>query len=636
MSKKNNYESLAKIIVEKVGGEKNILALNHCVTRLRFNLKNDNLADTEGLSNIGEVASVINRGGQYQVVIGPAVSDVYKAIMLLINIESSTTDEIDSLEAEKKKGVIARVLDTIASMFVAVIPPMAGAGMLKAVLSLVVAFHLIEKTSETFKIINFISDAPFYFLPILLADAAAKKFKVNSYMAMTVAGVLLHPAFDGLKALAKESGNGIHLLGLPITITNYGSSVVPIILTVWFMSYVEPVADKLSPKIVKMFMKPLITLAISAPVALIAIGPLGNILGIGLGNGVNSLNQVAGWLVPMLVGALTPLMVMTGMHYGLIPIGINNLATTGIDTVAGPGMMVSNIAQGGAALGVAIRSKKSDMKQLASSTGITAILGITEPAMYGVILPYKKPLIASMLGGAIGGLFLGIMGVGRFSLVAPGLLALPSYIGGDGLKTVFYAAIGCFIAFVISLIASLILGIDEKDSELKKKVNNQGMPSEDIKKNSSINYDKVYSPIQGITIALKDINDSAFSAGKLGKGIGIIPSIGKVFSPISGIVTVYETKHAVGIEGINGTEVLIHVGIDTVKLEGRHFKSNITSGQNVKQGELLIEFDIDKIKAEGYDLTTPVIVSNTGEYTDVLGVAGKNINPGELLLSIIQ
>ena len=266
-------------------------------------------------------------------------------------------------------------------------------------------------------------DAAFYFLPVILASSAAKKFKCNEYMAIAIGGILLHPTFIAMVAAAKKAGTGLELFGLPVTVASYGSSVIPIILAVWFLSYVEPMIDKFMPKPIKLIATPLLTMLIVGPVTFIAIGPLGILVGTQLGWIINILNSYAGWLVPLLVGAFTPLMVMTGMHYGLIPLGINSLASTGIDRIAGPGMTVSNVAQGAASLAVAIRSKNVDIKQLATSAGITAVLGITEPAMYGISLRFKKPLYAAMIGGGAGGLFLGIMNVGRYAQVGPGLLA---------------------------------------------------------------------------------------------------------------------------------------------------------------------------------------------------------------------
>lgn len=636
-----NYSDLATNILNKVGGEKNVISVGHCATRLRFNLKDDKKADTEYIKKLKGVVGVVNKGGQYQIVIGSDVKNVYKALLELGNLNSN--DNNDSNECkEENKGVISKVLDTISGIFFPIVPALTGAGMLKAVMSLTVAFGWLSTKSDTYQFINYIGDTAFYFLPILLASSAAKKFKCNEYAAMAIGGVLLHPTFTTMIAAAKQSGVGLHLLGLPVSMVSYGSSVIPIILAIWFMSYVESFADKFVPNVIKLFGVPLVTLIIVSPVTLIAIGPLGNILGVGLGAGIEFLNNYVSWLVPLLVGALTPLMVMTGMHYGLIPIGINMLATTGIDTVAGPGMMVSNIAQGGASLAVAIRAKNKEVKQLAGSVWITAVLGITEPAMYGISLRFKKPLYASMIGGGVSGLFLGIMGVGRYAQVAPGLLSLPSFIGPNGFITLIYAAIGCAIAFVVSFAVSFILGIDEKDKDIEeaedkdeifqeiKKAEDKDETVLDIKPN-----DIIYAPIKGKSVELKEVSDPVFADGIIGEGIAIIPDEGVVYSPIDGVISaLFDTKHAIAITGDDGAEILIHVGIDTVKLGGNYYTAFIEKDQKVKKGDKLLEFDMNAIKKEGYDLITPVLIVNFSEYAEVIGITDKKTKVGDPLIKL--
>lgn len=455
-----DYKKLAASIIELVGGEKNVSSVTHCATRLRFNLNDDSKAQTEKIKNTKGVMGVVNKGGQYQVVIGSDVQSVYREILQLGSFEGD-----HSGEEQEKKGPVVKVLDTIAGIFTPIIPAITGAGMLKAVMALLVAFGAISAESQTYQFLNFFADAAFYFLPILIANSAAKKFRCNLYMAMSIGGVLLHPNFINMVNTAKETGQGLEFIGIPVSLVSYSSSVIPIILAIWFMSFVEPLADKISPKPIKFFTKPLLTLVITAPIALIVLGPLGNIIGDGIAAGIHFLDMYASWLVPLIVGTLTPLMVMTGMHYGLIPIGINNIATAGFDTVVGPGMLGSNIAQGGASLAVAVRTKNSEVRQLATSAGITAVCGITEPAMYGISLRFKKPLIAAMIGGGVSGLFLGITGVGRYTSGSPGLLALPGYIGTEGFRNITFACIGAAIAFVVSFVVSFILGIDDPKEE---------------------------------------------------------------------------------------------------------------------------------------------------------------------------
>lgn len=621
-----DYKNLAVTILEKVGGEKNVNSVGHCATRLRFNLKDDKKADTDFIKSIKGIVGVVNKGGQYQVIIGSDVKDVYRELLKLGTFNNSSSDEKD-----ENKGKISKALDTIAGIFFPIVPALTGAGMIKAVLAILMAFKLITVNSTTYQFLNFIGDAAFYFLPVLLASSAAKKFRCNEYMAMAVGGVLLHPTFVTMVANAKKDGIGLSLFGMPVTLASYGSSVIPIILAIWFMSYVEPAVDKFMPKPVKMIGTPLLTLIVVAPVTFIAIGPLGIILGNQLGSLINFINSYASWLVPLLVGALTPLMVMVGMHYGLIPLGINSLATTGIDRIAGPGMLVSNVAQGGASLAVAVRTKNASVKQLATSAGITAVLGITEPAMYGISLRFKKPLYAAMIGGGAAGLFLGIMNVGRYAQVAPGLLALPSFMEPSGaIGYLVGASIGCVIAFVVSFVVSFILGIDDPAEDKKKS-------EEKSVTRNVVSNDVIYAPIKGKTVDLKGVNDPVFAEEIMGKGIAIIPDEGVVYAPIDGTISAFfETKHAIGIIGDNGCEILIHVGIDTVKMGGRCYKAYIEKDQKVKKGDKLLEFDINKIKEEGYDLITPVLIVNSSDYTEVLGITDKDVNVGDALIKLAK
>ncbi|MBO5237949.1 MAG: PTS glucose transporter subunit IIA [Lachnospiraceae bacterium] len=633
-----DYKKLAATILDLVGGEKNVAHVTHCATRLRFNLKDDGIAQTDKLKSTTGVMGVVNKGGQYQVVIGSDVQSVYREILELGSFESGSNEQ----EKGEKKNPVVRVLDTIAGIFTPIIPAITGAGMLKAVMALLVTFKVITTTSQTYQFLNFFADAAFYFLPFLIANSAAKKFKCNPYMAMSIAGVLMHPNFVNMVNAAKEAGEGLKFIGLPVTLASYSSSVIPIILAVWFMSFVEPIADKISPKPVKFFTKPLLTLLVTAPVALIVLGPLGNIIGNGIAAGINWLNAVVPWLVPLIVGTFSPLLVMTGMHYGLIPIGINNIATAGFDTVVGPGMLGSNIAQGGASLAVACRTKNSEVRQVATSAGITAVCGITEPAMYGISLRFKKPLIAAMIGGGVSGLFLGIMGVGRYTSGSPGLLALPGYIGTDGFRNITFACIGAAIAFIVSFVISFILGIDDPveektNDEVKNETDKKEEQAEKAETAGAGVKTEICAPLNGTVVPLSEVNDPTFAEEILGKGAAILPNEGKVYAPVDGVInSLFETKHAIGITGEDGVEILIHVGIDTVKLGGEHFTAHVAANQTVNKGDLLLEFDMEAIQAGGYEVVTPIIISNTDDYAEVAVVTDGNVVVGENLLSAVK
>lgn len=626
-----DYRKLAETILQNVGGSDNISGLTHCATRLRFNLKDEGKANTDVLKGTKGVMGVVSSGGQYQVIIGSDVASVYKPLTEMCSIkEDGASQEKD----ERKLG--AKLIDTISGIFTPILPAITAAGMLKAVLSLLVAFKLVSTDAQTYQIVNFMADSAFYFLPILLANSAAKKFKCNPYLAMMVGGILLHPNFVNMVAASKESGEAIKLFFLPVYNASYSSSVIPIILSVWFLSFVEPIADRVSPKAVKFFTKPLITVLIGGVAALVVLGPVGYVIANIIASGINGLETYASWLVPTILGGLFPLLVMTGTHYGIIPIGINNRMTLGYDTIVYPGNLASNIAQGGATLAVAVKSKVSEVKQLASSAGITAVCGITEPALYGVNMRFKTPLYSAMAGGAAGGLFMGLMRVRNYSGGSPGLMTLPSYIGGDSLRDLYLACIGAAIAFVISFVLSYVLYKDEAESDGKQETAPKAEESE-VKSILKAGSAAVCAPLTGKAVALSEVSDPTFGEEILGKGAAIIPSDGRVVAPVNGTVeTVFDTLHAIGLKSEEGVEILIHIGLDTVKLGGKHFKVHVKSGDHVTVGTLLVEADLEKIKEEGYDVITPVIVSNSFDYGDVLAVTGQDVKAGDDLLKVVK
>lgn len=623
-----NYKSLAEEILRLVGGEDNIASLVHCATRLRFNLKDESKADTAKLKATKGVMGAVSNGGQYQVIIGSDVSHVFKEIMAMTKLDSGSQGG----EEKDNRKIADKVIDTISGIFTPVLPAITAAGMLKAVLAILITTKLLTNDSQTYQVLNFMADAGFYFLPILLANSAAKKFKCNPYMAMMIGGMLLHPTFTSMITAAKEAGTGIAVFGMNIPLASYGSSVIPIILSVWLMSYVEPFADKVSPKAVKFFLKPLITAMVVGIATLVVVGPLGYIISDKVALVINVLESRASWLVPTLIGALSPLLVMTGTHYGIIPIGINNIMTLGYDTFVGPGMMVSNVAQGGAAIAISLKTKDSEFKQLASTAGITGLCGITEPALYGVNLKTKIGLYASIIGGAIGGLFYGIFGVARYATGSPGLLTLPVYIGGDSMSNFYYACIGVVIGIVVAFIVAYIFYKDpvnetvkeEKKEEVKKAPVKEGMVT-------------VCAPLTGEAVALSEVNDLTFAEEIMGPGMAIIPTEGKVVSPVNGTVAmIFETKHAIALVDEHGTELLIHVGLDTVKLGGKYFTAHVKAGDKVKVGSPLVDFDLDGIKGEGYDVITPVIVTNSAEYSSILPINDRAVKMGEEVIKVVK
>lgn len=612
------YEVLIKEILDNIGGESNIVSVTHCMTRLRFVLKDDKRANVEAVKRINSVVGCINKGGQFQVVIGTHVSDVFEELIKTTNIKFT-----ENKGEEEKKSPVNKFFDTIAGIFMPIVGALAGAGMVKAILALLVFFKLIDTTSQTYTILFMISDVVFYFLPVFLAYTSAKKFNCNPFLAVIFAGMLLHPTYIGFKT----AGEAVAFLGVPVKLATYSSSVVPIILIVFFQSFVEKLANKISPKAIKVFFVPMLVILVTAPIGLLILGPLGTIFGGYLGQFFTFLDAKASWLVPMLVGGLAPLLVMTGMHYSLGAVQATQRAAMGYATILAPGMMSSNMAQAAATFAVSIKTKNKELKSLASSCAATAICGVTEPALYGVNMKLKRPLYATMIAGACAGLYAGISGVKAWSAGTSNIFALPIYIGPD--NSFLNICITVVIALVLGFLITFIIYKDPEDfKDTAAKEDNGKTLNEKI---------EIKSPLQGAVIPLINVNDDAFATGAMGKGIAIEPENGQVVSPVNGTVSMlFETKHAIGLVSENGCEVLIHVGIDTVKLNGKYFESFVKNGDIVKAGMPLIKFDIDGIKAEGYDVITAVIITNTADYLGVVETTASKAKTGDTILTAVN
>lgn len=636
-----NYQELGSKILTLVGGKENVIGLTHCATRLRFNLKDESKAQTDTLKKTPGVLGVVVSGGQYQIVIGNDVNHVYKPIAEKFNL---TQNGGAAKNDGEKKSIGAKLIDTITGIFTPVLPAITAAGMLKAVLSLLVAFKLVDTTASTYQVINFMADAAFYFLPILLANSAAKKFGCNPYLAMMLGGMLLHPNFVNMVTASQESGEAIKLFFIPIYNASYSSSVIPIILTVWFMSLVEPVADRISPKPIKFFTKPLITALIAGAAGLAVLGPVGYIIASWIASGVTMLNTYVSWLVPLILGGVFPLLVMTGTHYGIIPIGINNRMTTGFDTIVYPANLASNIAQGAATFAVAVKTKKNEVRQVASSAGITAVCGITEPALYGINMRFKTPLISACIDGACGGLFMGLFTVKNYGGGSPGLMTLPGYIGGDSLRDLILACIGAAIAFAVAFIISFVLYKDKDDEETSpvsggapETASAESAETDKGDSASSGTVTNICAPVKGKLVPLSNVNDPTFAEEILGKGAAVLPEDGNFVSPFKGTVqTVFGTRHAIGLVSDTGVELLIHVGLDTVNLNGKYYAALVKDGDAVEVGTPLLKVDLEGIKSEGYDIITPVIVTNTMDCGDVIAVSEGEIMPQETIIKVIK
>ncbi len=619
----SNFDLMAKDIVGAVGGVDNIEAVTNCMTRLRFTLKDLKKANEETLKNIKGVQGVVNKNGQFQVVIGTNVSDVCEAIKKLGNFSE------DVKASNEKTGVVNTVLGAITAIFQPIIPAICGAGMIKAVLALANAFKWLDTTSSTYTLLAMVADSAFYFLPIFLAICSARRFKSNQFVAAVLGAMLIHPTYTGLVS----AGEAITFFGLPVKLVSYGSSVVPAILIVWVASYIEKLANKISPKSVKVFLVPLLTLIVSAPLAFAIIGPLGSIVGDVLYVVFDFLNNQARWVIPVLMGGLCPLFVMTGMHYSFMPVQLAQYATLGYGTLLGPGMLVSNLSQAGACFAVALKSKDKEMKSTAVSSGTTALFGITEPALYGVTLPLKKPLYCVMASGAIVGLFAGLTNMRTYSSATAGLTALPVYICDD-FSNVRNAAIAMAASIVLSFVLTYFFGGVNSETVKPEAVKDPNAKEDAKKLNDFV---EVLSPLDGEVVALSEVKDEVFSKEIMGKGIAIKPSKGEVVAPFDGTVSaIFPTNHAVGLTDKNGVEVLVHIGLDTVELNGEHYKGFVKNGDSVKKGDKLVEFDIDEIKKAGYDVITPVIITNSAQFVDVIETDKKNIKELDCLLKAFK
>lgn len=625
-----DYAKTAAAILEKVGGEQNVTGVTHCITRLRFVLKDMNVPKDAEIEKITGVLRVIRQGGQYQVVIGNEVTKVFAELQKLGNFaDAGASGQGDG----EKENLISRLCGFVAGSMTPLLPAMLGCGMIKVVLTLLTTFSLIDTTGSTYVILNAVGDAFFYFMPILLGCTAAKRLGSSPYLAMVIGAVLLHPDIAGLLA----NGNASYF-GLPVTAAAYSSSVLPILLMVPILRYLEKFADKVCPDMLKVFLKPLIVLFVAVPVALVVVGPVGVIAGNYLADGVNFLYGRMGWLTIMLLSALMPFIVMTGMHYALVPICTISLASFGWDAILIATMFCSNLAQGGASLAVAAKTKDKDVKATASAAGISAVIaGVTEPAMYGVTLKYKTPMIAAVCGAGAAGLYAGITHLVAYTMGgSPSALSLIQMIGGEGMGNFFNGIVAMAISLLLSFGLSFVLYKPE-NPQPENGAKEMDTTADDIaEKKPLVEKIELKSPMEGAVVPLKDVADPVFSGGILGEGAAILPTDGKVYAPADGVVSAtMESMHAVGIKADNGAEVLIHVGLDTVKLNGEGFTMHCKMGDRVKTGDLLLECDLAFIKGQGYDVITPVLVSNSAQYVTVKVTGQPEVKVGDVLLSAV-
>ncbi|WP_337032651.1 beta-glucoside-specific PTS transporter subunit IIABC [Paenibacillus illinoisensis] len=630
-------QQLSKDILKLVGGEENIDQVTHCMTRLRFNLNDNGKADKATLKNTPGVMGVMENGGQFQVIIGNDVPVVYNA---LVGNMSKSPDAKPAAAATggKKKNPLSAVFDFISGVFTPILPAITGAGMIKGIVALLLTFGWIDATSSTYIILSAIGDGAFYFLPIILGISTARKLGSNMYIGAAIGASVMHPTITALLA----PGENVSFIGLPVVAATYASSVIPILIAIWLASYVEKAIDKVTHASLKLIVVPTVTLLIIVPVMMIAVGPLGVIIGNGLTDGINWLFNNAGLFAGLLVGGAFSLLIITGMHYALVPIMIGSIATLGYDYLI-PLMMVANFAQAGSALGVSLKSKNKQIKSLSASTGVTALMGITEPAMYGVNMRFKKPFVAALIGAAISGAFISFFQTKAYVIGGlAGLSGIPMIIG----PTFVYALIGIVIAVVASAILTYILGFEdvpeavpaaattasaEPVTPVAADVNSSASAVSAVEEEKAQDQE-VFSPMTGEVKPLSEVPDPAFAEEIMGKGFAIQPTEGRVVSPINGTVfSLSKSGHAIGLVSDNGAEMLIHIGIDTVKLKGQFFSPKVQAGAKVAVGDVLMEFDRKEIEKAGYTTITPVIVTNMHQYESIVSAGRTAIKEQELL-----
>ena len=614
-----DYKKVASDILENVGGKENIKSMTHCFTRLRFVLKDSKKADKDVVSRLEGVIQVVEAAGQFQVVLGSKVTKVYDAAVSILGGEIGADADVD-IPAEKQSfGNL--LIQKLGEIFTPIVPAIAAAGLIKGLLSAVAKLGWVDASASTYVILNTASNIIFYFMPIFLAYTAAKALKTNHIIAMMLGGFLCHPTID---AMVQDIATKSTIFGLPVIkmaftvgekskVFAYTESVIPIILAVIVLYFLEKLLKKVIPEVLQLILVPGICLIVMLPVMLTVVGPVGIWVGYAiqwLYNGLYGFSPILGGIV---VGGLWGVCVIFGAHRALLPIGLNDVALTGFNTLmcfAG----AANFSQAGAALGVMLKTKNNNTRQVAASGALSAwLVGVTEPAIYGCNLRLKKPMVCAIIAGAVGG---GIMGIGRainYGFANNGILTIMSYYGpGVALSQFMAYIIGICVAFFGAAALTYIVGFEDDPlpgaKAPAKKAAVAAVAAGDV---------ELSAPAEGTVIPMEEIADQVFASGALGQGIGVIPVNGDVVAPADCTVElVYETKHALGLS-VDGVEVLLHIGINTVELKGEHFEVCVNAGDRVKKGQKLVHFDLDAVKAAGYDPTVVMLVSNADELAGV-------------------
>lgn len=621
-----DWKETAKLITERVGGKSNIRGATYCTTRLRLTLADESLANDDAVSEVPGVISVVHASGQYQIIIGNRVPRVFQAMQELGILDQAAAPEPE----KKKKSIPAAMMDALLGSMTPVIPAVIGCAMMKVLLVLLPMLGVLTSESMTYQVLTVIGDGSFYFLPILVAASAARYFKANLFLSITIAGILIHPTLQTLFS----SGDPVSLFGIPVTAANYPYSILPAIIMAWVLSKVEKAVDRITPAITKTFLDPMLIVLICAPIALWIVGPAGAIAGDALSGALVWIQENLGWLAVGIIGGIYPVLVLFGMHHVLTPIAIASLSSLGFETIVMVAQLGANLAQGGASMAVALRSKNKNMRQTAAAAGFSALVaGITEPAMYGVTLRLKRPFIAVLIASFTSGCFAGLMQLKSFSTACPGLVTTIQYIEADRPISILYIALTCVIAIAVSFVLTLILGFRDPESASAETAPTAAAPAvQPLTTERRL----VDCPMDGKLIPLGEVADETFASGVLGAGVALEPTDGTVYAPFDGTVeTLLDSHHAIGLRSTDGVELLVHIGRDTVALNGQHFTAFVKVGDTVKKGQRLLACDLDAVRAAGYDITTPVIVTNTDEFLDIVPVQQPAVKHGDRLLTIL-
>ena len=637
MAKVRDYHKLARDIIDVVGGQKNIVNATRCATRLRLVLKETPEGAKEKVSALAGVITVVENNGQFQVVIGTHVGEVYDSVAEALHLDASA-QEIE----QPKQNIVNRIIATMSAVFAPFVYTLAAAGLLQGALILITMAAPSFAGTGTYEVLNFMSWTPFTFLPIFIAITASKHFKCNTYIAILCCCALVNQSWADIAARIAD-GDVVRFLGVKLSETTYTSTVLPPLLLVWVLSYLEHFIEKKLPDAAKPLLTPLICFVVMVPATIMVIGPASAITANAIANGYNALVAFAPALAGAIIGGLWQVVVIFGVHWGITPVVLANFDMNGCDTFQAF-RTIAVVAQVAAAFGVFIKSRNKEFKGVALSAGVTGIFGITEPTIYGVTLRLKKPFICGCAGGAVGAVVMSFFHSAYYAYAGlPGLLTIVNAISKDAPMSFIGEALACVIAFVITIVAIQIVGFDdpvdeaEESEEETKKITGTEMLSgeKQEQKEQTAEIKKIESPLAGTVIPLSEVHDEVFASEMMGKGCAVIPEEGKVYAPFDGkVVGLLDSHHAVGMESTDGVEILIHVGMDTVKLNGRCFTIHVEEGEQVKKGQLLLEFDIPGIKEAGYEVTTPIVVTNSDEFNDVEMKAEGQVTVGVELLEL--